>query len=193
MSDQSGGVANTAKQLFSPPMLAALRNVLSAIGPLLGMLGIIALKPDQIDHIIAIGQQIGVVIGAVIALGGLATPLVMALIAGLKSTQAANIMRTLDIARDPSQLTSTAAAQALVQATAQISQAPAAQNMEAKQALISATIAIPEVQGIVAEKHVADANPSESVVAVTEDDPPGPDKEHAADAAAAARARPLGS
>lgn len=194
MSDQLPASQNLSalKAIFSPPVLAALRNVLSAIGPLLGMLGLVTLSPQQIDKIIAVGQQMGVVIGAIIALLGLLTPLVMAAIAAGKSTVASNIARTQEIAADPSQVTSVAAAAAIVGAASQLAKTPALASEDAQKALVSATIALPSVQGIQADKHIADGVDSESVTAATPELAPA-DNEHAADAAAAARARPLSS
>lgn len=131
------------KQVFNPSTYAALRNVLSALGVLMGMLGIVALSPQQIDKIIAIAQQLGTTVAAVAAFAGLLMPLIMGGIAAFKGTQKSNIARTATIAQDTSQ--------------------PLAED--AKQALIAATIAQPSVQAIVTDKTTADAAPSESVVA----------------------------
>lgn len=130
------------KALFSPPVLAALRNVLSALGLMLGMFGIVALSPDQIDHILSIAQALGTTLGAIAALLGLLTPLVAGGFAAFKASQPQQIKAVSSIAQDPTQ----------------------SQSDDAKQALIAATIALPEVQTIVTDKKTADAAPSSDVV-----------------------------
>lgn len=173
---------NAIKQIFNPSTYAALRNVLSALGILMGMLGVVALSPQQIDKIISVAQQLGTTIAAIMAFVGLMTPLITAVIAALKSTQRSNIERTNDIAKDPTQPQSTEAAKALVSATASIAQNIKPLAEDAKQALIAATISQPSVQTIITDAETAKAAPSESVVAIDD---------HAADSVAASKAVPL--
>lgn len=172
MSDQTtnggiGGLATYINGLFSPTALAALRNALSGLGVLLGMLGFAGLlSPEHIQKIIEIAQQIGVVVGAFVALVGMATPLVMGGIAAFKSTQAQQVKSVAAIAQDPTQAQSAPAQQALVEATAAIAQNKILEkSSDAKDTLINATIALDNVQTIVTDKETAARTPSESVVA----------------------------
>lgn len=167
MSDQSaGGVGNSIKQLFSPPVLAALRYLLTAVSPLLAIVGVVALKPDQIEHIISAAQQIGVVVGAIVALIGVVAPIFAGIYGTFKSTDRSNIQRTADIATGQASPVAEDAQKAIISATAAIAQdRTIPKSDEAKQTLIAATISLPEVQTIVTDKATADAAPSESVVA----------------------------
>lgn len=166
MSDQTAGIGKQIQQLFSPPVLAALRYLLTAISPVLAIVGVVALSPQQVDKIIALAQQVGVIVGAVIALIGVVAPIAAGVFGTFKSTQPQQIKSVGDIAQDPTQAQSAPAQQALVQATAAIaSNNVLAKSDDAKQTLIAATIALPEVQTIVTDAATAAAAPSESVVA----------------------------
>ncbi len=165
-TNTTGGIGKSIQQLFSPPVLAALRYLLTAISPLLAIVGVVALKPDQIEHIIAAAQQIGVIVGALAAFIGVLAPIGAGIYGTFKSTQPQQVKSVAVIAQDPTQAQSAPAQQALVQATAAIaSNNILAKSDDAKQTLIAATIALPEVQTIVTDKATADASPSESVVA----------------------------
>ena len=154
------------KQLFSPPVLAALRYLLASLAPLLAVVGIVALSPQQIDKIIAVAQQVGVAVGACTAFLGIVIPLIMGAIGTRSATQTQQIKSVSQIASDPTQAQSAPAQQALVEATSAIAQNNVlAKSDDAKQTLIAATIALPEVKTIVTDKKTADAAPSESVVA----------------------------
>lgn len=170
MSDQTaGGVGNSIKQLFSPPVLAALRYLLTAVSPLLAIVGVVALKPEQIDHIIAAAQQIGVVIGALAAFLGVAAPVLAGIWGTLKSTDKSNIQRTAEIATGQASPVAEDAQKAIITATAAIAQDKSIpKSDDAKDALIAATIGLDEVQTIVTDKKTADASPSGSVVAAEE-------------------------
>jgi hypothetical protein len=169
MSDQSMQIGNIAKQIFSPPVLAAARNVLGALGLLLGMIGIGVLSPEKVNRVMEVASQLGTVITAFVALLGLLSPLAAGAWAAWTATQPQQIKTVAAIASDPTQAQSAPAQQALVEATSAI----AANNIlekspEAKQTLIAATIALPEVQTIVTDKATANAQPSSSVVAAEE-------------------------
>lgn len=167
MSDQTaGGIGNTIKQLFSPPVLAALRYLLTAVSPLLAIVGVVALKPEQVDHIIAAAQQIGVVVGALAAFLGVLAPIAAGIYGTLKSTDKSNVERTASIATGQAGPVAVDAQKALIAGTASIAQDKTIpKSDDAKQTLIAATIALPEVQTIVTDKATAAAAPSESVVA----------------------------
>lgn len=166
MSDQTAGMGTSIKQLFSPPVLAALRYLLTAISPVLAIVGFVALSPSQIDKIIALAQQVGVVVGALAAFVGVVAPLLAGIWGTFKSTQKQQVQSVSVIAQDPTQAQSAPAQAALVQATAAIASNNVLEKSDdAKQTLIAATIALPEVQAIVTDKKTADAAPSESVVA----------------------------
>jgi hypothetical protein len=173
MTDQTtngsgiAGLAAYINSLFGSTSLAALRNFLSGLGVLLGMIGFAGLlPPETIQKIIEIAQQVGVVVGAFVALAGMATPLFMGAIAAFKSTQAQQVKRVSEIAQDPTQAQSATAQQALVEATAAIAQNKILEKSDdAKDTLINATIALDNVQTIVTDKETASRVPSESVVA----------------------------
>lgn len=165
MTDQNLNATTAVSQLLSPSVLAALRNVLSGVGGVLAMLGIVALSPTQVDKIISIAQGLGVVLGAVVALVGLVTPLISGAIAGWKASQPQQVKAVAAIAQDPTQAQSAPAQQALVKATAAIaSNRVLEKSDEAKQTLIAATVGLDEVQGIVADKAMADSIPMASVM-----------------------------
>lgn len=154
------------KQLFSPPVLAALRYLLASLAPLMAVVGIVALSPQQIDKIIAVAQQMGVVVAAIAAFLGIVTPIIAGAFGTRSATQPQQIKSVSQIANDPTQAQSAPAQRALVEATSAIAQNNVlAKSDDAKQTLIAATIALPEVQTIVTDKKTAEAAPSESVVA----------------------------
>lgn len=172
MTDQAaGGLGNSIKQLFSPPVLAALRYLLTAISPILAIVGVVALSPQQIDKIISLAQQVGVVVGAAAAFIGVLAPVAAGIYGTLKSTDKSNVQRTADIATGPASAVASDAQSALITATASIANDKTIPKSEdAKNTLIAATVALPEVQTIVTDKKTADASPSESVVAAEDHD-----------------------
>lgn len=129
-------------QLFSPPVLAALRYLFVALAPLAALFGFAGLTPQKIDAIIEIAKQAGVLVGAITAFAGIVGPIVLGAIGTFKATGKEQIKTVGTIASDPSQ--------------------PLAQD--AKQVLIAATIAQPEVRTIVADPVTATASPSSDVV-----------------------------
>lgn len=134
---------DSIKQLFSPPVIAAIRYFLAALGTLLAGAGFIALSPQQIDKVISLFQQLGTTLTALLTLVGLTAPVVSLIYGMLSATIRQQIGRVKDIAQDKSQ--------------------PLAED--AKQALIAATIAQPSVQTIVTDRQTAADALSESVVA----------------------------
>jgi len=171
MSDQVAGIGKQVQQLFSPPVLTALRYVLASLSPVLAIVGIVALSPEKIENIIALAQQIGVVVGAIVAFIGVAGPIVAGVFGTFKSTQAQQVKSVSVIAQDPTQAQSAPAQQALVEATAAIAQNKVLEKSDdAKDTLINATIALDNVQTIVTDKETALRTPSESVVAAEDVD-----------------------
>lgn len=139
---------DAVKQLFSPPVLTALRYLLTAISPLLAIIGVVALSPQQIDRIISVAQQIGVVVGAIAALLGIVGPILAGIWGTFKSTQAQQIKSTEVIATGPKSEMAVAAQQALIAGTNTIAQDKTIPtSFEAKAALIDAAAAQPEVVG----------------------------------------------
>jgi hypothetical protein len=164
------GLATYISTLFSPTVLAPLRNVLSGLGVLLGMLGFGAtLSPETIQKIIEICQQVGVVVGAIIGLIGIITPLVMGAIAAFKSTQGQQIKSVQAIATGEAGPAAESAQTALIEATRAVAQDKSIpKSDEAKDTLINATISLDNVQTIVTDKETAKRTPSQSVVAAEE-------------------------
>jgi len=138
------GIMTQLSTLFSPATFAAIRYALTAAGTLLGLVGLTALSTDQIDRIIEIVKQIGTVTGAILALIGLVTPVAMGIIGYVRSTLKSQIESVRDIAKDKT------ASQTL--------------STDAQKALVAATISLDKVQTIVADKDLAAASPSASVV-----------------------------
>lgn len=168
MSDQTAGsgLGNVVKQFFSPPVLAALRYLLTAISPLLAIVGVVALSPQQIDHIISVAQQVGVVVGALAAFIGVVAPIAATIWGTFKSTQAQQVKSAAVIATGPASAVSVSAQQAMIAGTSAIAQDKSIPtSSDAKDTLIAATIALDSVQTIVTDKATADRQPSASVIA----------------------------
>ncbi len=130
--------------LFSPATFAAIRYALTAAGTLIAMFGLTALSSAQIDHIIEIVKQVGTTVAAIMTLIGLITPIAMSVIGYMRSTLKSQIESVRDIAKDKT------ASQTL--------------STDAQKALVAATISLDKVQTIVADKDLAAASPSASVV-----------------------------
>lgn len=150
MTDQTdtSGLGNTVKQLFSPAVLTALRYLLTAVSPLLAIVGVVALSPQQIDHIISVAQQIGVVVGAVAALIGILAPIAAGIWGTFKSTQKQQVQSAQAIATGPASAVAVEAQKALIAGTSAIAQdASIPASHDAKVALLDAVAAQPEVVG----------------------------------------------
>lgn len=139
---------DTIKQLFSPPVLTALRYLLTALSPLLAIIGVVALSPQQIDRIISVAQQLGVVVGAFAALLGILAPIGASIWGTFKSTQAQQVKSAEVIATGPKSDMAVSAQQALIAGTNAIAQDKSIPtSLEAKAALIDGAAAQPEVVG----------------------------------------------
>lgn len=172
MTDQSdtSGIGKSVGQLFSPPVLTALRYLLTAISPLLAIVGVVALSPQQIDHIIAVAQQLGVVVGAVAALIGILAPIAATIFGTFKSTQAQQVKSAMVVATGPKSEMSAAAQQALITGTSTIAlDQSIPTSTEAKAALIDGAAAQPEVVGEinVTDQKLVDATESRQVKKAT--------------------------
>lgn len=136
------------KQLFSPPVLTALRYLLTALSPLLAIIGIVALEPSQVDRIIMVAQQLGVVVGAVAALIGVLAPIAASIYGTFKSTQAQQVKSAEVIATGPKSDIAVAAQQALIAGTNTIAHDNSIPtSLEAKAALIDGAASQKEVIG----------------------------------------------
>lgn len=152
--------------LFSSPVLTAFRYALTSLGSVLALVGVVALSPSQIDHIISVAQQIGTTLGAIVALIGIVTPIAMAIFGMLTSTVKAQIDKVKEIATGPAGPVAVSAQKALISATSAVAQDPSIPTShEARDTLVAATIALPDVQTIVGTKEMASKQPSASVVA----------------------------
>lgn len=158
-------VTTHLSQLFSPPVLAALRYLFVALAPLAAVFGFAGLTPQKIDAVIEVAKQVGVFVGAVSAFIGVVGPVVLGAIGTFKASSAQQVKTVSEIANDPTQAQSASAQTALVKATSAIAQNNVLEKTDdAKQALIAATIALPEVKTIVAQPALASASPSSDVV-----------------------------
>ena len=86
-SDVAGGIGKTITQLFNPAVVTALRYALTALGPLFAVAGVAAFTPDQVTHIIAVVQQVGVAAGAIVAFIGIVGPIFASAYGTFKATQ----------------------------------------------------------------------------------------------------------
>lgn len=158
----------TIQGLFNGPTLSAFRGVLIALGTLLGMFGVAALSPEKIDKIVAIASQVGVLIGSIAALAGVAVPVVMQVYNSLKESDHSKITDVAAIATDPTKTTSDSAKVALLGATASVvaDTSSPVQSKEVKKALLDATAAMPEVVGTieVTDKELAQNTQSEQII-----------------------------
>lgn len=167
MSDQptpTPSLTASVMQLFNPATLAAVRYALTALSPILAIFGFAVLTPDQVDHFIGYAKTFGTAAAAISALVGILVPTAALIFGVLSSTWKKQIARFKELSKDPS-AAGEEAAKAIIDATSAIAQAPGPQSKNATQTLIAATIALPSVQTIVADKDTADAAPSENVVA----------------------------
>lgn len=147
---------------------AAVRNLITAIGALFSLLGFAALSPETISKIISIATQLGIVIGALSAFVGLLLTFIPPLIASFKASQGEQVKAVNNIAQNINGANAPAAQAAVinvVNAVKEIAQDPLVTIApEAKDAMISATIALPEVNKIIAEPSTANASPSNDVI-----------------------------
>jgi hypothetical protein len=152
------------KMLFSSSTLSALRATLLAVSPLLAIFGVSGLTPDKVNAWVAYAQTFGTAALAVLALLGVIVPLIVAIIGVLASTVKRQIARVRELADNP-QLAGAVAAKALTDATAQLAKSGDVQkSADAVNALVSATIALPQVQTIVTDKATSEAVTDENVV-----------------------------
>jgi hypothetical protein len=167
MSEQpppSSSLSGYVKVLFSPVTLAALRYALVAIAPLAAIFGFTGLTPDRINGVVAYAQTFGTAVLAVLALLGIVVPVILAILGVLSATIKKQIARVRELANNP-QLANAEAAKALTDATSQLAKSDDVQkSVDAVNALVAATVALPQVQTIVTDKKTADASPSGSVV-----------------------------
>jgi hypothetical protein len=160
----SSSLTGEVKMLFNPVTLAALRYALAAIAPVLALFGFTGLTPDRIDIWVAYAKTFGTAALAIMALIGIVVPVIVTIIGMLSSQIKKQIARVRELANNP-QLASAEAAKALTDATAQLAKSGDVQkSVEAVNALVAATVALPQVQTIVTDKKTADASPSASVV-----------------------------
>jgi hypothetical protein len=157
-------VMGYVKMLFSPGTIAALRYALTALAPVMAMFGFAGLTPDKVNAWVAYAQQFGVALLAVLALIGIVVPVVLAILGVLSSRIKVAISRLRELANNPA-LASAEAAKALTEATAQLAKSGDVQkSADAVNALVKATIELPQVQTIVTDAATSDASPSPSVV-----------------------------
>lgn len=138
---------NKIQDLFSAPSLAAARNVLTAFAAFLSVLGIAGLTQANLQHLVDAIMSVGVAAGALITAVSALVAIVMPIIAGLKSTNAA---RRAAVSMQPHTIVvQSATADGIVKAA-------------------NAVAAIPEVQQITSSPRVADVTPSQKVVAASD-------------------------
>lgn len=156
--------------LFNPVTLTALRYMLTAVSPVLALFGLTGLTPDRVDAWVAYAKTFGIAALAVMAFLGIVTPVIVTVIGMLASQIKKQIARVRELANNP-QMANAAAAKALTDATSQLAKSGDVQkSVDAVNALVKATIDLPGVQTIVADKAVSEASSSPSVVSADEHD-----------------------
>lgn len=156
------------KQLFSPPVLAAIRYLLVALLPIAALLGLGSWFDNTlIDKAMETIKQLGVIANAAQALILLLVPILAGF--GVNSAREKNqVNRTIEISKDPTspnQAAASAALESVIAATKQIAEDPNVSIApKAKDALISATVSLPEVDKIIAAPATAQASPSNDVI-----------------------------
>lgn len=107
--------------VFSPSLLAALRNVLSAGGGALIILGFGALTPDLIWKIMNFIEALGVVLAALATLIGVLAPTFSSIFASFKATPTQQMKSVAaSVAADPSSETTREVKIAMINATAEL-------------------------------------------------------------------------
>jgi|HubBroStandDraft_6_1064221.scaffolds.fasta_scaffold00050_27 predicted PurR-regulated permease PerM len=156
------------KFLFSPTTLAALRYALAAVAPLVALFGVSGFTPDRINSWVSYAQTFGTAALAILALLGIIVPVIVAILGILSATIKTQIARVRELANNP-QLATQEAAKALTDATSQLAKSgDVQQSASAVNALVAATIGLNKVQTIITDKATADASPSPSVIAATD-------------------------
>lgn len=169
-NNQPPSLASYVKMLFSAPTLAAFRYALVALAPVVSLFGFAGLTPARINDVVTYAQTFGTAVLAIIALVSIVVPLFLAIVGVLSATIKKQIARVRELANNP-QMANAAAAQALTEATSQLAKSGDVQtSADAVNALVKATIGLDKVQAIVADKDVAAASSSPSVVSNDEHD-----------------------
>jgi hypothetical protein len=145
---------------------AASRHAITAAGVAVTIFGLQAkgVSMEQVTALISsLGETVNTILQVVAAAG--------VLYGGIKAANSASptnrIADVRNLATGAASADAVAAQSALIEATAAVAQdhsIPA--SVDAKNTLIAATIALPEVQTIVTDKKTADASPSPSVISV---------------------------
>ncbi len=132
------------QSLFSAPSLAAARNVLTAFAAFLSVLGIAGLTQAKLQSLVDAVVSLGTAMAAVIAAVSALAAIVMPIIAGFKSTDAA---RRAAVSLQPHTIVvQSATADGIIKAA-------------------NAVAALPDVQQVVSSPRVAATTPSQKVVA----------------------------
>lgn len=125
----------------NPQFLAALRNMLSALGGALAILGITYLTPDMITKIMELLEKVGVIVTSIGTILALVLPSANALIASWKASPINQIKSAAAVANDPAQPGSN----------------------EVKIAMMNETAKLPEVDRVVAPEVATDARTETNV------------------------------
>jgi len=160
------GIASSITALFSPPVVAALRYALTALGPLFAVAGFAVMTPDRIGKIIGVVQQVGLAVAAITAFAGIVGPLLASAYGTFKSTQGQQVKSAAVIATGPKSDMTVAAQQAIIAGTNAIAQdCSIPTSQEAKVALLDAVTSQKEVVGKinVTDQTLVDASKSGQV------------------------------
>ncbi len=145
---------------------AAKRHVITAVGVAVTIFGLQA-KGVSMENATALINALGDTATTLLQVVAAAGVLYGGIKAASTATPANRIADVRNLATGAASEDAVAAQSALIEATAAVAQdksIPA--SVDAKNVLIAATIALPEVQTIVTDKKTADASPSPSVVSI---------------------------
>ena len=132
------------QNLFSPPSLAALRNVLTAASVFIGALGIAGLTQAKLQALVDAIMSLGTATAVLISAGAAFVGVLMPIIAGFKSTDSS---RAASVSMQPhTMVVSATTAEGAVRAA-------------------NAIAAIPDVAQVISSPRIADATPSNKIVA----------------------------
>lgn len=148
--DKLQAALTKVQNLFSAPALAALRNILTALAVFIGGLGIAGLTQTSLQHLVDLVMSLGTAIALLVtAIAGVVAA-AMPVIAWFKSTFAA---QQKSVSLQPHTV--------VVQTS----------NPEDVIKVANELAAMPEVDQVIASPRVADATPSNKVVAAVDSKP----------------------
>jgi hypothetical protein len=146
---------------------SASRHAISIAGTAIAIFGLEA-RGVTSEQVTAVIQSLGSLVNDTVILIGAVAPFYALLKAAHSASPASQVAAVQSIATGPASPVAESAQKALIDATSAVAQdTTIPKSDEAKNTLIAATIALPSVQTIITDQKTADASPSPSVVATS--------------------------